>query len=238
MKYLPSCHSTNDFCQEILNSGTFDEGFVVHTGHQTKGRGQRGNSWNAEPNQNILMSVMLKPVFLKAADQFYLNMVVSLAVFDTLRQFLNENLKVKWPNDIYFQNQKIGGVLIENSIQGNNISCSIIGIGLNVNQLEFENAQASSLRIIIGTEISLDNILEPILEKLEYYYLKLKSGDFGFLKASYLQTLFRINQWHTFRKNGQIFLGKITGIDENGRLAMETEFGAEVFGFKEVEFVI
>jgi BirA family biotin operon repressor/biotin-[acetyl-CoA-carboxylase] ligase len=238
IKYLPTCHSTNDYCQEILLNESYSEGLVVYTDYQTGGRGQRGNTWQAEPGQNLMLSLILKPDFLKAYDQFYLNMVISLAIFNTLNDYIPDKLRVKWPNDIYFEHQKLGGILIENSIQGNYLTSSIVGIGLNVNQIEFKNLNANSLRNVIEKVVDLSILYSSVLEKIEKYYLFLKNQEYDLLKNEYLKILFRLNEWHQFKKNNLKFIGKITGVDSNGRLEIETEIGLEVFDFKEVEFVI
>jgi BirA family transcriptional regulator, biotin operon repressor / biotin---[acetyl-CoA-carboxylase] ligase len=251
IKYLPTCHSTNEWCANFLENENVSEGFSLYTSHQTHGKGQRGNSWEAEKDKNITMSIVLKPEFLKASSQFQLNIAISLGVYVAISKFLNgfalkktsfynENLKIKWPNDIYFSNKKIGGILIENTILGTNLSTSIIGIGLNINQLTYENEKANSLREILGTnyDLQIEDLMTLIFEEIEAYYLKLKAGEIEFLNQEYLKALFRINQWHNFRKNGIDFSGKINGIDNFGRLKIETQFGLEVFDFKEVEFVI
>lgn len=242
-EYLPVCHSTNDYCQQLLAINEPENGFFVHADFQTKGRGQRGNNWEAIEGQNVLMSIILKPNFLKATDQFQLNMAVSLGILAAIKSIFQENeihnnLKIKWPNDIYFENKKLGGILIENTILGSNLNYSIIGIGLNVNQLFFENRNAISvLQILNKAEtINLNTVFEKILEQIEYYYLKLKSGEN--LEMEYLKSLFRIDEYHNFRKNEQIFTGKIIGIDVFGRLKIEVENEVQVFDFKEVGFVI
>eukprot|EP01137_Pigoraptor_chileana_P015025 Opistho-2@5140 len=107
---------------------------VIITDNQTAGRGQRGNVWEASIGENLTFSLILKPNFLKASEQFQLNVAVSLGVLDCLSEYIDEDLKVKWSNDIYFQNQKMGGILIENTLQGYQIGYSVIGIGLNINQ--------------------------------------------------------------------------------------------------------
>ena len=220
-----------------------ENGFFVHADFQTKGRGQRGNNWEAIKGKNILMSIILKPNFLKATDQFQLNMAVSLGILAAIKSIFQEkeihnNLKIKWPNDIYFENKKLGGILIENTILGSNLNCSIIGIGLNINQMVFENRNAISvLQILNRVEaIHLNLIIEKILEQIEYYYLKLKNSEE--LELDYLKSLFRINEIHHFRKNEFDFLGKIVGIDAFGRLKIEVENQLQVFDFKEVGFVI
>ncbi len=138
--YLPSCHSTNDIAAELLPH--LDEGTVVIAAHQTNGRGQRGNSWEAEAGANLTFSIVLKPNFLPASQQFYFNMAVALGIIRGLRYFFEGNrsnssdksdqLKLKWSNDIYFQDFKLGGVLIENTIESTNLKNSVVGIGINM----------------------------------------------------------------------------------------------------------
>jgi BirA family transcriptional regulator, biotin operon repressor / biotin---[acetyl-CoA-carboxylase] ligase len=240
LKYLPTCHSTNDYCAQLLENEDITNGFCLYTGHQTNGRGQRGNVWESAAGQNIMMSIVLKPTFINATDQFHLNMAVSIGIYKALSTYLPEYLTIKWPNDIYYKTLKIGGILIENSIMGNKLTSSIIGIGLNINQLCFENKNASSLKRILLNDVDfeINKILESIFENIETYYLKIQNNDIDHLKREYLQNLFRYNKWHYFKKNDLAFEGKIIGVDKFGRLEVETEFGLETFGFKEVEFVI
>lgn len=241
IKYLPVCHSTNDIAAEIIQSETnVFEGMVIITDNQTAGRGQRGNVWEASVGENLTFSLILKPSFLKASEQFKLNVAVSLGVLDCLSEYIDEDLKVKWSNDIYFQNHKMGGILIENTLQGYQIGHSVIGIGLNINQTHFPVINATSLKNVTKNPLKYDlsEILSKLLESLEKNYLTIKNGDYEMLKSRYLSNLFRMNENHHFRKNGQLFLGKITGINESGQLGIETDGLVEYFGFKEVEFVI
>ena len=241
IKYLPTCHSTNDIAVEMIQSeNTVFEGTVIITDNQTAGRGQRGNTWEASSGENLTFSLILKPNFLKASDQFQLNIAISMGVFDFLSEFIDENLSVKWSNDIYYKDKKMGGILIENSLQGYQIGHSIIGIGLNINQLEFSNLRANSLRNITHNPLKYDlsEILKRLLENLEKNYLKIKSNDFESLKTKYLANLYRFQTYHYFKRNGQQFLGQIIGIDETGKLGIETDENVIYFDFKEVEFVI
>ncbi|MBB6005578.1 biotin--[acetyl-CoA-carboxylase] ligase [Arcicella rosea] len=241
IKYLPVCHSTNDIAAEIIQSDTnVFEGMVIITDNQTAGRGQRGNVWEASVGENLTFSLILKPNFLKASEQFKLNVAVSLGVLDCLSEYIDEDLKVKWSNDIYFQNQKMGGILIENTLQGYQIGYSIIGIGLNINQASFPVPNATSLRNVTKNPLKYDlaMILSNLLECVEKNYLTIKNGNYETLKNRYLSNLFRIEEFHHFRKNGQLFVGKIIGIDETGQLGIESDGLIEYFGFKEVEFVI
>ncbi len=240
IKYLPSCHSTNDIAGQMIQSENMVfEGTVIITDNQTAGRGQRGNTWEASSGENLTFSLILKPNFLKASDQFQLNVAVSLGVFVFLSEFIDENLSVKWSNDIYFGDKKIGGILIENSLQGYQIGHSIIGIGLNINQTEFINGRATSLRKIAQNPLKYDlsELLKKLLENIEINYLKIKNDDYESLKTRYLANLYRFEEYHYFRKNGRQFLGQITGIDETGKLGIETDGNVIYFDFKEVEFV-
>lgn len=251
IKYLPTCHSTNDWCAKLLENEFVSEGFTVYTSHQTHGKGQRGNNWESAKDKNITMSIVLKPDFIKASNQFQLNIAISLGIYAAISKFINgffvenvafyyENLKVKWPNDIYFGKKKIGGILIENTIFGSNLSTSIVGIGLNINQLSFENDKANSIRNILEADYDVEksDLMTLIFEEIESYYLKLKSNKATDFSTKYLSILFRINQWHNFRKNDKDFVGKIIGVNDYGRLKIETQKGVELFDFKEVEFVI
>ncbi len=238
---MPTCHSTNDIAAQMIQSGqNVFEGTVIVTDNQTAGRGQRGNTWEASISENLTFSVIFKPNFLKASNQFQLNVAVSLGVFDFLSEFIDEGLTVKWSNDIYYKNQKMGGVLIENSLQGYHIGHSVVGIGLNINQIKFENLRATSLRNVTQNpqQYDLPELLKKLLENLEKNYLQIKNNAYESLKMRYLANMFRFEEFHYFRKNGQQFLGQIIGIDETGKLGIETEGIVLYFDFKEVEFVI
>jgi BirA family biotin operon repressor/biotin-[acetyl-CoA-carboxylase] ligase len=241
IKYLPTCHSTNDFAVQIIQSeNTVFEGTVIITDNQTAGRGQRGNAWEASAGENLTFSLVLKPNFLKASDQFQLNVAISLGVLDFLSEFIDGDLSVKWSNDIYYQDKKMGGILIENSLQGYQIGHSIIGIGLNINQTDFGNLRATSLRNITQNPLKYDlsDTLKKLLENLEINYLKIKNNEYKLLKNKYLANLFRFREYHYFKSNNQQFLGKIIGIDETGKLGIETDGNVIYFDFKEVQFVI
>lgn len=237
--YLPTCQSTNDEAALLLRQESVAEGTVITTDYQAAGRGQRGNQWLTQPNENLTFSIILKPNFLTASEQFSLNVAVSLGVFDTLELFLGEGLKIKWPNDLYFKNQKLGGILIENSLQGSRLETSIMGIGLNVNQIDFENLNATSLRRLIGKTFELPELLEELLVKLEENYLLLRNGHYNRLKMRYLHNLFRYQEQHLFQDAQQrTFRGTIMGINETGKLAINVENKLCYFDFKEISYVI
>lgn len=240
VKYLPSCQSTNDEASALIAHQDPAEGTIVVTDHQTAGRGQRGNSWEAKPAQNLTFSLILKPNFLAATEQFWLNMAISLGLYDTLSLLLETPVRIKWPNDIYVDNKKLGGILIENILQGQNIAWSVIGIGLNVNQTEFTYSTATSLQqqAPLPDNYDLSGVLRALSESIEQRYLQLRSNQRDSLKTNYLQTLYRYQEEAYFDRDGQRFRGVITGIDSVGRLAIAVDGQLQYFNFKEVSFVI
>ena len=236
--YLPVCESTNSEAQQLLIKNKATEGCTVITAEQTKGRGQRGNTWEAEPGKNITLSVILSPVFLVVRQQFYLNMAVSLGVLDLLREYGATSARVKWPNDLYVKDKKVGGILIENTINSHTLQHSIAGIGLNVNQFNFGISTATSLAAITGSEINLQQITNRLLELLEKRYLELRNGKLAKLKYEYLQALYRYQEEHQFIVNGKRVSGSIIGVDEDGKLGVNIDNELHFFDFKEIAYVI
>lgn len=236
--YLPSCHSTNDKAAELLQNSPVSEGTVIIAGHQTQGRGQRGNVWEVLPNMNLTLSIILKPTFLTASEQFRFNIAVSLGIFDFLESYVGTPLKIKWPNDIYIQNQKMGGILIENSWQNSRLQHSIVGIGLNINQQTFGNNNATSLAKFTGQHYDLEAVFLGLLEHIENRYLQLRNGHFSLLKFNYLQNLFRYQEKHQFEADGQIFGGVIMGVSETGKLILNIENQLKEFDFQTIRYVI
>lgn len=235
--YLPTCHSTNDVAAQLLTTTAVTEGTVIITSGQTAGKGQRGNSWETEPGKNLTFSLVLKPVFLHPGIQFRLNICISLAVSDFLTKYLGEKVKIKWPNDLFYENKKICGMLMQNHLKKNQIESSVVGIGINVNQEVFKEKKAASLKKITGKEFNCESLLPELLECLEGRYLQLRNGNYEQLKEKYLQTLLGYSVIHTFRANNITFQGVIKGIDETGKLMVEKQEGIKLYDFKEIEFL-
>lgn len=235
--YLPTCPSTNTEAYNLLVKNRATEGCVVLTDHQTAGRGQRGNTWEAEPDKNITLSLILKPVFLSTPQQFYLTMCVSLAVLDTIQDVVPEVTQIKWPNDIVAGDEKLAGILIQNTISGSILQHSVVGIGLNVNQKIFQFPQATSLAKLTNKEFNRVTITEKLLEKLEKRYLELRSGQLEKLKFSYLQALYRYQSLHYFEVDGKKTEGQIVGVDATGRLALQIKEELRYFDFKEIAYL-
>ncbi|WP_210486341.1 biotin--[acetyl-CoA-carboxylase] ligase [Rufibacter aurantiacus] len=235
---MPECASTNTEAHLLLNKNGATDGCVIVAGAQTGGRGQRGNTWDVEPDKNITLSVILKPTFLEAQHQFSLNIAVSLAALDLLREYLPEGVALKWPNDLYYRDRKAGGILIENAVSGRFLQHSVIGIGLNVNQVSFVHTRATSLALLTGEQIPLPKAISKLLENLERRYLALRTGAGEAQKREYLQHLYRYQEWHSYEVGGQVLPGQITGVDATGRLAVLIEQKLQFFQFQEIKFVM
>lgn len=237
---LPEIDSTNNYSKELLSQNKPSEGTVIVAHTQTQGRGQAGNQWQAEAGKNISLSVIFYPTFLSADKQFFLNMAVSLGIKDFCESILNDEIKIKWPNDIFYLDKKIGGVLIENTVSGSNLQSSIIGIGLNINQTKFSNdlPNASSFAQIANIEFSIPELVNSLCNYLEKYYLQLRSLHFNFLDKAYTTSLFRYNHTSYFKKGNDLFKGEIMGVTKEGKLIIEANGKEFKFGLKEVEFVI
>jgi len=224
----------------LSNSEPLPEGTVIMADNQFEGRGQQESRWHAEPGKNLTFSILLRPAFLAIADQFLLNMAVSNALYIAVKDLVGEGLTVKWPNDLYFNDNKIGGMLIENIISGSSIRACIVGIGLNVNQAHFKDGLegiAGSLWQILHRDVNLIELLAQICSQIEAAYLKLKAGTAAGLRETYLNHLYQYNVMAAYRQNGEIIEGKIVDVSEKGLLSMETRIGLQTYNFKEIEFI-
>ena len=204
--------STNNFLKDTLsNSKPLPEGTVIMAESQYAGRGQQQNRWHSEPGKNLTFSILLKPVFLHLNNQFDLTRAVSIGVINAIRPLLGDKLKVKWPNDIYYADYKLGGMLIENIIQGSQIKNSIVGIGLNINQESFppEVANAVSVKQILHRDYELNLLLSDICKNIESAYLNLKAGRLEFVRNAYLDRLYWLNEDRKFKAKGRIFTSSI-----------------------------
>lgn len=237
--FLPSCHSTNSIALDKIRSGEATNGLIVITDEQTSGRGQRGNVWLSKPGANLTLSIIYLPEVFPVQDGFYLNMVASLAVSETLQTLLpQKSVSVKWPNDVYCGVKKLSGILIENAIRGNYISSSIIGIGINVNENITQLPNAGSLYQEINHILNLQDIFTILIENIERYYLLLMSGQKTELFKQYTQQLFRLNQQCMYKDAEGEFTGTIKGITADGKLVMQRNSGETLFyNFKEVEYI-
>lgn len=245
---LRQTDSTNNALRETLEDktmGELPEFFTIVTSFQLAGRGQRETSWESEAGKNLLFSTLLHPTFLKADEQFQLSRLVSLALVETLQRYApEEQFTIKWPNDIYWKDLKIAGILIENDLQGNQITDSIVGVGLNVNQTVFlSNApNPCSLFQIIGQEVKLDECLFRCMVRFRKLYEQLSGCDpevIASIEARYFEALYRGKGFHSFKDENGEFRARILRVERGGRLVLFREEGVEKgYLFKEVEFLL
>lgn len=238
---LSEVDSTNTYLKNMLsNSKPVPEGTVIMAESQYAGRGQQQNKWHSEPGMNLAFSILLNPDFLPVANQFDLTRAISLGVHDALQPLLGDGLRIKWPNDVYYNDGKLGGILIENILRSDKIKHSVIGIGLNINQVDFPDwvPNATSVKQILQRDEDKKAILLDICSHVEAWYLKLKAGNTDEIRNAYLDTLYWLNQRHKFRSYGEVFEGEIKNVRENGLLVVEDKFNRELeFNFKQIEFL-
>lgn len=236
---LKRVSSTNDYLkQELSKSTPFPEGTVIMAEEQFMGRGQVGSRWEGEPGKNLTFSLLLRPDFLPAHQQFQLNIAISSAIHRVLSSFLGGATKVKWPNDILVGDRKLGGILIENSVQGTHIRESVVGIGINVNQTDYHYApRACSIRQLLHREYIITDLLYDLCGSIEQSYRQLKAFDFLAQKQYYIAHLYGLGQNKTFRQQNNERIGSITGVDPQGRLIIRFGEDTETFAFKEIEML-
>lgn len=234
--YLSECSTTNSELQRFVRSGENRDGLVLITDNQYAGRGQGTRTWLAEPGKNLTFSILLKnPV--QPTELFYLNIFCALAVADVLRTVQDIEPVIKWPNDVWVGDCKISGILIESTIQGNEVPVAIAGIGLNVNQKEFNLPHATSLALLTGREWSTSEILSRLLFALDNRYDQLRGGHYEMLKCNWMKRLFRLGILHTYEDDRGLFTGTITGVDAAGRLMVETENGTRHYASREIKYL-
>ena len=237
--YISETPSTNALLKSYIQDKKLKDFTVLYTDHQTQGRGQMGSSWSSAKGKNIACSVYKEFNGISISDQFIISMLVSLALIDVLEELKVPKLKVKWPNDLYSSNKKIAGVLIETTMSGTKLSSAVIGIGLNLNQKEFEGLpHASSVLNLTGKLIDRTYVLQLILEKLASRFKMIPVG-FQQIKAEYESHLYRKDKVSLF-KGEQIgtINGIIKGINEKGQLLIDIDQqGVLKFNLKEVELL-
>ena len=222
---LDATDSTNAYLKNAMQTEVLDDFTVVIAKNQFQGKGQLGAEWSSEPGKNLTVSILKKFNTLIASKQFLLNMVVSLAVYETLKGLQISNVAIKWPNDILSGNEKICGILIENVIREQYISSSIIGIGLNVNQKEFPGLErVTSMALRTTKKYAIEEILMLLLTNLKRGLEEVEPNNFAKFKAIYEGFLFKKDQAAEFSDmSDQSFTGYIRGVSNAGKLIIEDE---------------
>ena len=256
--YVARTNSTNTLLKELLAKSEWPEGEeFLYAGYQTAGRGQTGNGWESEEGKNLLCSILVerqKTAAIKEESPFYLNVTVSVAVHRLLRQELmakSQQLTVKWPNDLYWQDKKMAGILIENAIIGNEVKYSIAGIGLNINQTEWKSDAPNpvSLKQVTGKEYNIDEQMKSLAHAIREVLSEPEEEVWAYYKA------------HLYRKDGfwpfverevsiapttnaqanadSQFMARIADILPTGEIVLEDPEGIKKkYHFKEIRFVV
>lgn len=238
--HISETNSTNSYLQTLCAKEKVEELTTVIADFQTSGRGQRGNSWESAPGKNLLFSFVLFPEFLEARRQFLISQIVSLAIKEELDNYASD-ISIKWPNDIYWKDKKICGMLIENDLMGKNICQSIAGIGININQEAFYSSAPNpvSLLQITKKEYDIYEILENMMFRVQTYYDLLRDNKTDMITRNYKNALFRKEGLHLFKDKHGEFLAKIVRVESDGTLVLENDKQTmKNYMFKEVEFLL
>ncbi len=238
--YISETTSTNDYLKSLSKEKELPNGFVVYTDFQSKGKGQFGNGWQSEKGKNLLFSCYIKPNNLHIKDYFIITKIVTIAIKRVLDKYV-DNITIKWPNDIYWKEKKIGGILIENSLCQENIVSTVIGVGLNINQETFDKDLPNpvSLLNITRKEYNRLELLKAIQQEITTLF---DTFEREALHRDYLKNLFRMNEQHSFydSKSTQTFLATIKTVNQSGQLVLQLNENDELrkYYFKEVEYVL
>ncbi len=234
-----SLPSTNFKAMELAGRADIGEGTVVQAVHQTQGRGQMGTHWQSEPGTNLTFSVILRPNFLHIDKQFYLTKMAANSVAATITSQLKTTVQIKWPNDIYVNDHKVCGILIQNTIQGAKLMTSIVGIGLNVNQIDFPDdlPNPTSLRQVAGKSFDLSRVRKDLFWSLNQHYAALRK-DLYSQDQIYFRSLYKLAKPITFGlADGSSLQGQIEGVGAEGLLMVREKNGRlHQFNFKEITY--
>ncbi|MDR0364476.1 MAG: biotin--[acetyl-CoA-carboxylase] ligase [Bacteroidales bacterium] len=228
IRVLDVVSSTNDIAKELILQKKVSHGSVIRAHYQTKGKGRQGNSWESNQGENLLFSIIITPQYYLPSQQFILNQLVSVTLADFLQTFIPDHpIKIKWPNDLYVNDKKLAGMLIEHTILGNTLSYSIIGIGVNVNQISFEKSpNPVSLRILCSKKLNIDSLCVQYTEKFLHAFEHTNPFDEEILSKRYHAALYQLNEVKTYLINGKKCQASILGTTKDGRLMLQHEDGA------------
>ena len=233
---LDATESTNLYLKNLISNVHLDDYAAVISQFQTNGRGQFGSKWDSDVGKNLLISVLRKDIDFDIEEQFYINMRVTLAVYMTLKYFNIPKLSIKWPNDILSCDKKISGVLIEFIIKNKIIRHTIIGLGLNVNQIFFQNLpNATSMKLILNKSTCLDKLRIKFIEKLKYYFSLKNNQDISII---YHKLLYKNGEICNFKtKDGSLIKGQINGVSYDGKLKILLNGSIKEFELKSIQMI-
>jgi BirA family biotin operon repressor/biotin-[acetyl-CoA-carboxylase] ligase len=235
---LEKTDSTNNYAMGLVQKGAAVDGQRVFAYRQTAGKGRRGKSWQSETGANILLTINAQMQWLPVKEQFQLSAAIAVGCLDFFSRYLQENISIKWPNDIYINDRKAGGILIENVIKGSLWQWSVIGIGLNVNQETFETGlNAVSLRQVTGEKYEVIQLADMLYQSIQQRIIQLKDGEFNQILLRYNEHLFCKNRQVGLKKGNTIFTTTVKAVSAAGSLLTEDVLERQ-FEFNDVEWLI
>jgi BirA family biotin operon repressor/biotin-[acetyl-CoA-carboxylase] ligase len=238
--HLDEIPSTNDYVKDLFKCFMLVESAAVVADFQTSGKGQDGNGWESERGKNVLMSIVYYPDFLEVARQFFFSMTVSLGIIDCLKKVLPEHeIFIKWPNDIYVGDEKIGGILIYNEIMGDHYEYAVAGIGINVNQKSFSKdiPNPISLASLTGKEHEIPELVRQLISCLDDRYEQLRRLDLEKIRSEYYSNLLGFEEERQYEHKGQIIEASISGVNDFGHLQLESGSGKIECDLKEIVYL-
>lgn len=236
--YLPEISSTNTYLKELENKRELAEGTAVYTDFQTAGRGQKGNTWESERGKNLSFSIIIHPTHVEITKQFIISQLISLAIKEVLEEYTSD-VSIKWPNDIYCGNKKMVGILIENELTEEGIANSILGVGININQVQFLSDAPNPISLKQLTKIEHDRL--EILKKIQTLFVSLYNNSTSSeISLAYKNALYRKSGFHKYATiDGDLFSAKIKDVEDEGFLVLELASGEKrSFAFKEVKYIL
>ena len=219
---LDSVDSTNNYAAKLLNQTNIPFGTVILAQFQHEGRGQRGSKWSGEAGENLTFSVLIDGSQLINTPFFLLSKCVAISVKNLIEQFTNKNVSLKWPNDVYVDTKKIAGILIENQWKGSNLNASIVGVGINVNQIKFsDELNATSLKLLSNQDHDLEGLLSQFCDSFNWFYHLLLDGQFQKINTDYQSALFFLNKKCQFLIENKLEYVFIREVDNDGLIKLE-----------------
>jgi BirA family biotin operon repressor/biotin-[acetyl-CoA-carboxylase] ligase len=241
---LPSVDSTNNYALGQIHANMAQPGTCYFAHEQTSGKGQRGKSWATERGTNIVLSIVIKPDFLQPFQQFQLSACVAVGARQFFSEYDKDSLKIKWPNDIYWRDQKLGGILIENMIRsyeqkGGSWDWAVVGIGVNINQTNFaaQLKNPVSLKQITGTSFNQIELAKKLCISIDGFYKRLVNKETNAILEMYNQFLYKKGEMVKLKKGTRIFSGMIKNVTPTGQLIVQHSV-EEQFDFGEIEWLI
>ena len=234
--HLSECQSTNDYLHGLAAKGNIEEGTVVTADFQTAGKGQAGNVWESARGENLICSLFLRPGFLEARYAFWLSAAVAIGLAEALEPYVPD-VKVKWPNDLFVNGKKLGGILIENTVVGSKLGQTIVGFGININQVKLPIAATSLYAEQLHT-FSIEEILAGCISSIYLFYNQLRVFGWEKMRQRYYVRLYKMGLAQDYRSSdGQIFRAVLKGISADGELILITSGGEKRYRFKEVSLL-